>query len=45
MKPKIAFVEEIEEKDIYTQEGVESYSEDDAISDVEEGFMLGYLAA
>ena len=45
MKQKIKFVEEAIENDIYTLEGVENYSDDDAISNVEEGFMLGYLAA
>ena len=36
---------EFEEHDIYTEEGVEEYSENDVISSNEEGFMLGYLAA
>lgn len=34
-----------EEKDIYTEEGVADYIEEDEISSEEEGFMLGYLAA
>lgn len=34
-----------EEYDIYTEEGIESYADDDSISPAEEGFMLGYLAA
>ena len=36
---------EFEEQDIYTEEGVLDYSENDAISPFEEGFMLGYLSA
>ena len=34
-----------EEKDIYTEEGIENYVEEDEISSEEQGFMLGYLAA
>lgn len=34
-----------EEFDIYTEEGIESYVDDDVISPDEEGFMLGYLDA
>ena len=34
-----------EEKDIYTEEGVEDCIEGDEISCEEEGFMMGYLAA
>lgn len=36
---------EFKEADIYTEQGVEDYSENDAISPNEEGFMLGYLSA
>lgn len=32
-----------EELDIYTEEGMESYMDDDGISPSEEGFMVGYL--
>jgi len=32
-----------QELDIYTEEGVENYIDDDCISASEEGFMLGYL--
>ena len=32
-----------EELDIYTEEGIENYVNDDSISASEEGFMLGYL--
>ena len=32
-----------EELDIYTEEGIENYVDDDSISASEEGFMLGYL--
>ena len=31
--------------DIYTEEGMESYLEEDSISASEEGFMKGYLGA
>ena len=34
-----------EEFDIYTEEGVECYIDDDSISAAEEGFMMGYLGA
>ncbi len=34
-----------EEPDIYTEEGIENYVDDDSISASEEGFMLGYLGA
>ena len=44
-KEVIKMKEEIEEKDIYTFEGVENYFEDDELSCGEEGFMCGYLAA
>ena len=36
---------EFEEQDIYTEDGVLDYSENDVISPNEEGFMLGYLSA
>ena len=34
-----------EELDIYTEEGIEEYVDDDSISASEEGFMKGYLDA
>ena len=34
-----------EELDIYTEEGMENYVDDDGISASEEGFMQGYLGA
>ena len=34
-----------EELDIYTEEGMESYLEEDSISASEEGFMKGYMDA
>lgn len=37
--------EKKDEKDIYTQEGVENYFENDELSNGEEGFMVGYLGA
>ena len=36
-------VEGDEEFDIYTEEGMETYVDDDGISSAEEGFMIGYL--
>jgi len=35
--------EENEEQDIYSEEGVENFMEDDEITDIEQGFMVGYL--
>jgi len=35
--------EEHEEQDIYSEEGVENFMEDDEITDIEQGFMVGYL--
>ena len=37
--------EEFEDKDIYTEEGIENYVDEDEISTIEQGFMLGYLEA
>ncbi len=34
-----------EELDIYTEEGMENYVDEDSISASEEGFMIGYLDA
>ena len=34
-----------EEPDIYTEEGIEEYVDDDSISPTERGFMIGYLGA
>lgn len=34
-----------EELDIYTEEGVSCYCENDEIDSREEGFMMGYLGA
>lgn len=34
-----------EEPDIYTEEGIDEYVDDDSISPTEEGFMIGYLGA
>ena len=34
-----------EELDIYTEEGIENYVDDDSISTSEQGFMKGYLGA
>ena len=39
-------MEEFElDRDIYTEEGVDEYCEDDEINPREEGFMQGYLAS
>ena len=39
-------MEEFElDRDIYTEEGIVEYFENDEISSREEGFMLGYLDA
>ena len=37
--------ENFEDKDIYTEEGIENYADEDEISIMEQGFMLGYLGA
>ena len=37
--------QEIEDKDIYTEEGIENSMDEDEISVIEQGFMLGYLEA
>lgn len=34
---------ESKEFDMYTEEGLESYSDDDAINPYEQAFMVGYL--
>jgi len=36
---------EEDEQDIYSEDGVESYMDDDEIAEREEGFMVGYLGA
>lgn len=33
------------DRDIYTEEGISEYFENDEIDSREEGFMLGYLAS
>ena len=38
-------VEIEEELDIYTEEGIDEYMDDDSISPSEQGFMKGYLSA
>ena len=37
--------EELKELDIYTEEGMENFVDDDSISPTEQGFMKGYLGA
>jgi len=44
-KEKYEKREDVEEEDIYTEEGVEEHFDDDMISSAEEGFMIGYLCA
>ena len=41
----IAGEEERVKDDIYAEDALENYSEDDLITAAEEGFMLGYLNA
>ena len=38
-------VEAHDDLDIYTEEGIETFIDDDTISASEEGFMIGYLSA
>ena len=38
-------VEAEEELDIYTEDGIDEYMDDDSISPSEQGFMKGYLEA
>jgi len=38
-------VEELKELDIYTEEGIDEFVDDDGISPTEQGFMKGYLGA
>jgi len=38
-------VEAEEELDIYTEDGIDEYMDDDSISPSEQGFMKGYLSA
>ena len=38
-------VEELDDLDIYTEDGIENFVDDDGISPSEEGFMKGYLGA
>ena len=37
--------EELKDLDIYTEDGIEIFVDDDVISPSEEGFMKGYLGA
>ena len=36
---------ESDDLDIYTEDGIENFIDDDGISPLEEGFMKGYLGA
>jgi len=43
MKQKQKFLDEFEDLNFYNQESIEQELEDDGISSMEEGFMMGYL--
>ena len=43
--PEFEETREEEELDIYTEEGMETFLDDDSISPSEQGFMSGYLGA
>ena len=38
-------IDEVKELDIYTEEGIDEYVDDDSISLTEQGFMKGYLGS
>lgn len=38
-------MERLIEEDIYSEEGIEQFKDDDCISNEENGFMIGYLCA
>jgi len=38
-------IDKDDDLDIYTEEGIEEYVDDDSISPEEQGFMRGYLGA
>ncbi|MBD3303602.1 hypothetical protein GF343_00500 [Candidatus Woesearchaeota archaeon] len=43
--PEDPLFEELQELDIYEEEGVENLMDEDGISDAEYGFMTGFLAS
>ena len=43
--PEFEETREEDELDIYTEEGIENYVDDDSITPSEQGFMTGYLGA
>lgn len=43
IKMKEKFMDEFEEFDFYKEASIEQELEDDEISSIEEGFMIGYL--
>ena len=49
LQEALPVIEEVEDKeeelDIYTEEGIDEYVDDDSISPTEQGFMRGYLGA
>mgnify|MGYP001604349656 CR=1 FL=1 len=44
-KNEVVQMEEEEELDIYTEDGIDEYVDDDSITPSEQGFMKGYLGA
>ena len=38
-------LEKDDDLDIYTEEGIDNYIDDDSITPTEQGFMVGYLNA
>ena len=49
LQEALPLIEEVQDKeeelDIYTEEGIDEYVDDDSISPTEQGFMKGYLGA
>lgn len=49
LQEALPVIEEVQDKeeelDIYTEEGIDEYVDDDSISPTEQGFMKGYLGA
>ena len=47
LQEALPVIEEVQDKeeefDIYTEEGIDEYVDDDGISPTEQGFMKGYL--
>lgn len=49
LQEALPVIEEVQDKeeemDIYTEEGIDEYVDDDSITPSEQGFMKGYLGA